>query len=1394
MALIFNVTHTVTFGTFAGEEYQWELDLLRSYDDSEATPSWASDPTVQVTATNSPIEVEWMSDSDVYKPIMASRAKIALHKIAGDYLPRFTSAGQFEYQARLRYRRNGESTLNDYWCGFIQSSEGSESVSSTNPTTTFTAIDNLGGMEDTTVDISVDSTTSINLFDKVLEAIRQTGLDLPVLVDSGIRNSSGEALTDVTAHPYSLFTSDEDNVNVEYRKKLTSKNMIEGLLSAFNCRVFQSYGNWFIVNASTHGGTGVNETATFDKYTVTNEVYGIVGTESFDLLYNIGGNTPDLLVANSDLQLNTKRPFGSVECRPKNVRERNYSANGLLQSGTEGYDVEPTSADQTLTRTVLGLGTKHPTAKHALSTSRSRFRLDTLGTVWFKSEPMTVDVNAPIDISFDWMATDKNESVAMNFAAVITTSNLVVASSGYVNTGTFYNLAQEANFTYNFANGEWNNGTRILSDYKVFASVDNHHSASTTSEINEWQTVEETLSPATYYDAATNDHTVLDGTLTIYWFYPRSKRSGRSRNEGSDVGDCTVLLTNVGVQSKYSNDITKPVYERVQANYTKTERYEPYFADNLPTSVYNRIEQEGFRRKDDLVSTVTTLERIVTQQKLNDNRDEFRFYEGNFINISSDPIAPHHKLKMDWNNYTEAETLIFKGGTYQPKDGQFDMSHYAPNQSTDIAPNDGFINNDGTVTPGFYEYDVDLVADDFTGRSGKVTYSLALVPEGIDEFGALLTTNPLTIEDIPNGVLQITGNPGSVTNHVVKISVDDNFEASASNMSFFDGTNQGTGIWQLLEDGEDTAEQVSNLTFRDLGSELEIVFDIELPERSEFEQLRMAGEVDPRLEGNVDFDLTFALDSGITNAVINNTTRNLRGVPGTSTFVNVVVTPAAGKQLDASLFTTSSATGVTVSSIEQMGTSVYLEVQVEFQADDASESITIFGSSGTDLPDDLTTSTVSLTLSESIGNVSLSRTSLTLTGVVGTTAVYDITTYAADGFALNAGNFSAVESEAWLSVDNAVGGGETVLLPLEITFPAADASGTVTISGSAQAAGADTISITVNFTNSVANSSLIDSSEVFILNHGQRISYTNTLTPTKGFFMDASSLTITETVDTNNVVAFTASDAGGGSINMSTSIVAPSTGSSVSADIELTGSVSAEPYLATVNLTETLPLGRITQNTLSQRFGTSDSNVVFTGLTVSPTSEDTGYVVGTTLTVTGGVAGNYTYANGNITFDLTVPLPIFSSSLPIGNTAIDVVLSSASAPIGLNTVVKVNASGLRNCDVTLQGADDLDIKIPFSATSTTITVVASGISGATFNTQGMNQPVFASNNAGMSSTGTQSSSSFTATFTLPAQTSPSTVIITLNGGADVDAQTVNGLSLVIGAAPASPAINTIYFS
>ena len=335
-----------------------------------------------------------------------------------------------------------------------------------------------------------------------------------------------------------------------------------------------------------------------------------------------------------------------------------------------------------------------------------------------------------------------------------------------------------------------------------------------------------------------------------------------------------------------------------------------------------------------------------------------------------------------------------------------------------------------------------------------------------------------------------------------------------------------------------------------------------------------------------------------------------------------------------------------------MGTSVYVEAEVTFQANDATASIAISGSGSTLIPSGTATSTVTVNISESIANVSISRTQLVLTGIVGTTAIYDISAYAADGFLLNAGNFSFVESEAWLSMQNAVGGGESVLLPVVIEFPSSDSTGAITVNGSAQAIGSPVVNIDVDFTNNVNGSSLTDASETFVLNHGQRISYTNTLTPDRGTFLIPSDVTITETADVTNVVAFTSSDAGGGAVNLTTSIIAPASGTSVSASIALGGTASEEPYVATINLTETLPYGKIINNTLAQRFGATDSSVVH-NVTVLPIEGAASYPGTTTFTIAGGTASNYTYASGGVSFDLTIPLPTFDATFPIGNVSMD---------------------------------------------------------------------------------------------------------------------------------------------
>lgn len=1274
MALTFVVTHSVTFGSTGGTDYQWELDILRSYEGT--APSWASDPVVNLVASGNPIDIEWMSDRDTYKPIIGSKASINLRKVAGTTLPDFTTADPFEYQVRLRYRRPGESSLNDYWTGFVQAIDGSEQIGTASPVISFTATDGLAALEDSTVDVSLDSTTPINLFSKVLESLYQTGLDLDVLVDSKIRtainNAEVDALLSVTSHPYALLKGNDPNPLL--RNKMTRKELIEGLLSAFNCRIVQSYGKWYVFNASTHGGDGLqtDEGLNWSKYIVNNGEYESAGTEQEYLNYRVGGDDADLLVANSDLQLNTRRPFGSVECRPQNVQEVNYFKDGLLQEG-DGPWSENTSSIDTLSRITVGSGSSHPLTNRAFGTLRNRFDIGEADDIWFESDLLDVDVNAPFEFSFDHLLSQvSNQDVYLTYAVELFTDNAVSVTNtdSYQNEAPYNTTSSVSRFVWDFKKGKWSPDGSIYDDGNRPSKIGGYNKPVVMSRGAGWVTETQKFTMGRYYDPGDSLNIELPGQIKVTFFYLRSKRSGRARWEANDTNRVGAWVTNFQLKNKFKKTVTSPVYERLQADYTKTYKYKPFFADALPNGVYNRFYEENFWRTSETNQDSKTLEEVTTQLKLNDYRDSFKQYEGTFINISNDPIAPHHKLTMDWDNYSETAKLILAGGQFSPKSGFFDLTAYVPNQSTDIAPQLGTV-TDGLATPGFHFQNVDLVAEPFPGRSDRVDYALAIVPNAIDEFGVLLNPDPLEVEDTyENGVFRLTGYPGDEQRIKIRITCGDDHEMAASNMSYFDGTN-ADGIWNTLELGEDTAEAITDVVFTDVGRDLEVSFMLTMPEQSEFEILRVRGEVDPFLSTNRNYDITFDLDASVTDASIVNTTRDLRGIPGTTSNVACIITPDSGKQLDASSFLAVAPTGMSLIGFEQMGTSVYAEFEVTFQDTDQTVTVDIDGDAATDVPEGTETSTVTLTLSESIGNVSLSRTSLTLTGVVGTTAIYDIAAYAADGFTLNSSNFSVTESESWLNMQNAVGGGETVLIPLEITFPQADASGTATVNGSAQAVGSETIEITVNFTNNVSGSTLTDSSETFILNHGQKISYTNTLTPSRGTFLDSTDLTITETSDANNLVAFTAHNAGGGSVNINTSITAPSSGSTASASLTLSGTTQEEPYVGTVNLTESLPYGRIINNTLSQRFGASDSNLVFS-VTVLPTEGLTAYPSGTTFTISGGTGSNYTYSGGNVNFDLTVPLPTFNSSFPIGNVSIGVSITGVAPAATVATAAKVS--------------------------------------------------------------------------------------------------------------------------
>ena len=129
MALVFLTQYTVDFSTNTGQNIEWELDILRSYDDAEPTPPWAIDPVVTpLVGTGNPIEIEWERDYDVYKPIIGSKASInLLVQNAGQYAD-LNNVGPYEYQVRLRYK-DANDEMQDYWCGFMTYLDGKEDVS-----------------------------------------------------------------------------------------------------------------------------------------------------------------------------------------------------------------------------------------------------------------------------------------------------------------------------------------------------------------------------------------------------------------------------------------------------------------------------------------------------------------------------------------------------------------------------------------------------------------------------------------------------------------------------------------------------------------------------------------------------------------------------------------------------------------------------------------------------------------------------------------------------------------------------------------------------------------------------------------------------------------------------------------------------------------------------------------------------------------------------------------------------------------------------------------------------------------------------------------------------------------------------------------------------------------
>ena len=1221
------VRYRVNFGTFHGTQGNYRLDISNTA---------YSGPVEETISDEQVIAIEYTKDYDDFSPIISSKATVRLVETPTVSYQRFQRDPNQTWKVEMLYEdpTNAGNFL-VYWAGWIISESYEEEVQTFPNYVSFNATDGLGELSRLTI-AAATSEDERPLISYISEGLRRTNLSLDLHYNSGLEASFQQGidyLDSTTVHPYAFYKDDLVDRCSELAR-------IRSILNGVNCRIFQSSGRWYITSWSDYEGIispdSTGETITFRVMNSAGNPQTSVAEDVRREIKRSSGSDVDLILT-GDLANENRDAFFSVTQQIDNYTLAAINSNPLFDLGATGYTFRQGGVQSAI---VLNGTNAASLAGQGADDTNS------VDTRWFN----TVGVAPPsfgsgYRVRFSWRSDWTSNSVAMaemRYRLVIEYDN---NTGGFIFGNTDYAV-------WNFEENLWHHedvGTRGDGGFAA-----QYIGRAQTTSSGEWNDVEVTIpgsfglgnNPRVFLEVheplalSAGDGVVSSTTETILTTYVDSVR----------------VLPLVAFQPAH--------FERNQPfdrNYTKeyvtstaiTTRGEDIFYNILSNTTVNRDKNNTER---------LSLEEIVTLQRLNDYRDGGSFYRGSFVNNDTTPLAMHHKPLVTYSGRTETVGGIMDELSLSAKNNISDILFRIPNQATD-------------VTSTFNEFDVQPQIIDRVD-AGIRTLTLQFTTTGLNDSGQPITfTGPDGVENVispDRPLIEFRGLPRSTERYKLSIvpnpgQTADRYELRASNWY-----RQGSLADPNVPDENSPnfialPDYVEIIGITQMGDVIDVLIDVTIPHRNDNVMLDFRGEADIFIADNREYDINFALSATTTGGSIAAPTRALRGIPGQVAFTEVIISPTSGRTFDATTFNLQGQipAGLTLLGFSQLGTSVIGEFQVTFQATNQDVNVTINGAASTELPAaNIETSTVTLTLTESITNVSLSRTTLTLTGVVGSTAVYDVLAYAADGFELNSANFSVTENLDWVSMDNAVGFGESIGLPLTITFPATDQTGTITVNGSAQEIGAPVINITVNFTNNISNTNLTDSSETFILNHGQRVHYTNTLSANSGFEITPSGVTLTETADVNNVINFTTADAGRGSVNLSSPIIAPSSGTTATATVTLAGNTVEEPFLLTLNLAENLPLGKLTQTSFTRRFGPTDFGlgVTFSGIQIQPTEGLMAYTStnqATFPTVTGLTFANAAISGGNITFDVTVAIPA-AGAFP-GGTVGDL---SFSATIG----------------------------------------------------------------------------------------------------------------------------------
>ena len=524
-------------------------------------------------------------------------------------------------------------------------------------------------------------------------------------------------------------------------------------------------------------------------------------------------------------------------------------------------------------------------------------------------------------------------------------------------------------------------------------------------------------------------------------------------------------------------------------------------------------------------------------------------------------------------------------------------------------------------TNQFYELDED-----------ERTHLVGLTVVGVDD--DMVTVIPNSVEG-NNHYFRSSGDVGESETFTYTIAAQPGFEVNVSNFTNNSASLPGVSVSNVVENANGT---------------ISVDVAIEIQSEHTFSTLIFTGEVDRQISGNTDFSINWLLDSSVTGATIQGL-GDTRGPIGARSTLLATIAPPDGQRLNASSFTHGTLpTGIISLTFTQFGFNVIATAVVEYQPTNVNPTVNIDGDNPTSLPSGTQTSEITLDFTEMITNVSTIA-DLTFRGVVGTRSDLQIPLYAADGYTLDSGNFSATvgSGHGYVTMFDATGGGDTVTLPIAVVFPSSDATVPITLNGAAQLIGAEVFSITVNWdVSGLTNGTLTENTETFRLNAGQSIKYTNDVLATPGY--NVNTVTVTETSDLMNVVSDIRTNARGDGSQIHLQVTAGT--SDATATLAVNGAGSAEDHFVRFDInSQELSFAGANMISHIEGFDTDETGDAYN---FSFTVNSTGNMMYDSSNLPSVSIGSAVLANGGGAASITTPTATVGTPDANGNVSISI--------------------------------------------------------------------------------------------------------------------------------------------